>query len=251
MQAGRPIRMWRGWRTDLSVATVVGIFLGVVGPFGSYHNGPAWIRVLYWLASVWLGTAVFGTMVRVILGRRLAIVPTGLAVLAGVVILALPFALGVSFAAPTVWPYLSDFTLWDWYRQVLVITTPLSLGYALIDRVRDREAASPPLSPSEGLLGAPPAEVLCLQMEDHYVRVHTAGGSRLVLATLAQAIAALKGASGLQVHRSWWVAEKAVARAVADGRNLRLELVNGLTAPVARSSVAAVRAAGWLDGKGP
>ncbi|CAN7580620.1 LytTR family transcriptional regulator DNA-binding domain-containing protein [Phenylobacterium sp. LjRoot225] len=87
-------------------------------------------------------------------------------------------------------------------------------------------------------------------MEDHYVRVHTAGGSRLVLATFAQAIAAMGRTPGLRVHRSWWVADKAVDRAEAEGRNLRLILTNGVSAPVARSSVAAVREAGWLQRPG-
>jgi DNA-binding LytR/AlgR family response regulator len=86
-------------------------------------------------------------------------------------------------------------------------------------------------------------------MEDHYVRVHTASGSHLVLATFGQAQAALEGAPGLRVHRSWWVADRAVAAAERDGRNLRLVLANGLTAPVARSSVAEVRAKGWLNGE--
>src|SRR5262249_30412574 len=102
----------------------------------------------------------------------------------------------------------------------------------------------------DDLLGCAPSEVLCLSMEDHYVRVHTAGGSRLVLATLAPAITALNGAPGQPNQRSLWAAEKAVAGAAAHGRNLRLTLVTGLTAPVARSSVAAVRAAGWLDAAG-
>jgi DNA-binding LytR/AlgR family response regulator len=88
-------------------------------------------------------------------------------------------------------------------------------------------------------------------MEDHYVRVHTADGSRLVLATLNQAMTAIGNADGLQVHRSWWVARKAVVRAVSEGRNLRLQLVNGLTAPVARSAVAMVREAGWLAKENP
>lgn len=243
----RPIRLWRGWRADLGAATAAGVFLGLVGPFGSYLNGPLWIRVLYWLGSVWTGTLVFGAPVRFILARRMAPLPTGLAILAAAALLALPFAALVAVAAPAVWPNLKSFTIWDWYRQVIVIATPLALGYALLARIREREAAPPPLPPADGLLGAPPEQVLCLQMEDHYVRVHTASGSRLVLATLAQAVAALKGAAGLQTHRSWWVAEKAVVRAIADGRNVRLELVNGITAPVARSSVAAVRAAGWLE----
>jgi DNA-binding LytR/AlgR family response regulator len=73
----------------------------------------------------------------------------------------------------------------------------------------------------------------------------------LVLATLNQAMTALGNADGLQVHRSWWVARKAVARAVTEGRNLRLKLVNGITAPVARSAVAVVREAGWLTNENP
>jgi hypothetical protein len=40
-------------------------------------------------------------------------------------------------------------------------------------------------------------------------------------------------------------------RAVAEGRNLRLQLVNGISAPVARSAVAMVREAGWLTNESP
>ena len=70
----------------------------------------------------------------------------------------------------------------------------------------------------------------------------------LPLDVIGQAIAAMDGAEGLQVHRSWWVARRAVARSVAHGRNLRLVLVNGVVAPVARTAVAGVRAAGWIGG---
>jgi hypothetical protein len=42
-----------------------------------------------------------------------------------------------------------------------------------------------------------------------------------------------------------------VVRAVTEGRNLRLQLVNGITAPVARSAVAMVREAGWLTNENP
>jgi DNA-binding LytR/AlgR family response regulator len=82
------------------------------------------------------------------------------------------------------------------------------------------------------------------------VRVHTLTGSRLVLMTLSQAMAIMEKADGLQVHRSWWIARKAVVRTVAHGRNLRLELVNGVVAPVSRSAVAVVRAAGWMSDDG-
>jgi DNA-binding LytR/AlgR family response regulator len=112
-------------------------------------------------------------------------------------------------------------------------------------RLAEEAGDAPPNS--FGLLGAAPATVLCLQMEDHYVRVHTSTSSRLVLMTLSQAMAIVEKADGLQVHRSWWIARKAVVRTVAHGRNLRLELVNGAMAPVSRSAVAAVRAAGWIS----
>jgi DNA-binding LytR/AlgR family response regulator len=89
-------------------------------------------------------------------------------------------------------------------------------------------------------------DLLCLQMEDHYVRAHTARGSDLILTPLKDAIAELGATDGLQVHRSWWVARAAVAEPVTSGRNLSLRLSNGLEVPVSRASVAKLRAAGWL-----
>ena len=72
-----------------------------------------------------------------------------------------------------------------------------------------------------------------------------------MLGTFNQAMEALGNADGLQVHRSWWVARKAVVRAIIECRNPRLQLVNGITAPVARSAVATVREAGWLTNENP
>jgi DNA-binding LytR/AlgR family response regulator len=83
-------------------------------------------------------------------------------------------------------------------------------------------------------------------MEDHYVRAHTDRGSELVLLPLKAALAELE-VEGLQVHRSWWVARGAVTGAIQDGRNLRLQLLNGLEAPVSRASIATLRQAGWLE----
>jgi hypothetical protein len=64
----------------------------------------------------------------------------------------------------------------------------------------------------------------------------------------AQAIAGLKDIEGVQTHRSWWVARAAITGVVEDGRNLRLQLVGGLEAPVSRSRVGLLRQAGWLAG---
>ena len=35
----------REWAKDLTIATVIGVFLGVIGPFGSYNGGSLELRV--------------------------------------------------------------------------------------------------------------------------------------------------------------------------------------------------------------
>ena len=56
------------------------------------------------------------------------------------------------------------------------------------------------------------------------------------------------GREGPQVHRAWWVARDAVTEVIRDGRNLRLKLLNGLEVPVARRSVARLKALGLEPG---
>lgn len=84
--------------------------------------------------------------------------------------------------------------------------------------------------------------VVCLQMEDHYVRVHTTRGSGLVLMRLSDAIGELQATSGLQIHRSWWVAEEAVRGVDQSSRAVRVHLSNGVIAPVSRPYVQALLA---------
>ncbi len=72
-------------------------------------------------------------------------------------------------------------------------------GYELLERY-SQAAKTASASPE------PPAkfgrDVICLQMEDHYVRAHSSGGSALHLMTLSDAMARTTR-PGLQVHRSW------------------------------------------------
>ena len=83
-------------------------------------------------------------------------------------------------------------------------------------------------------------------MEDHYVRVHTALGSELVLMRLRDAMAHVAEIEGRQTHRSWWVARGAVEDVVREGRNIRLVLARGIEAPVSRAQVSELKEAGWL-----
>ena len=86
-------------------------------------------------------------------------------------------------------------------------------------------------------------------MEDHYVRVFTDVGESLILLRLSDAMAEVRDVPGLQIHCSHWVAAHAVERTerLSDGR-LRVHLVNGLTLPVSRTFVRAVRRPDWARG---
>lgn len=232
----------------LAGAAAIGLFLGLMGPFGSYLSGPPWQRVVYWIATVSLGAVAFALPARAILHRGMGRRRTWVWLAALVLAVSLPFAALIGLIASAVWPHLASRGLLEWYGQVLAVSAPLMIGQALLSSRRPASVKSPdqPAAPTN-LLGANPSEVLCLRMEDHYVRVYTRSGSRLVLATLGQAISAIAPREGLRVHRSWWVARDGVDQVMVEGRNLRLRLTNGVEAPVARSGIASLRSAGWLD----
>ena len=39
----------REWATDLAIMTALGVFLGVIGPFGSFYGGAGRARIGYWV----------------------------------------------------------------------------------------------------------------------------------------------------------------------------------------------------------
>ena len=115
-------------------------------------------------------------------------------------------------------------------------------------------AASPdtPPLPQAGLLSRVPTalgrDIVALQAEDHYVRVHTRLGSALVLGSLSDAIddAGRSGLAGQRTHRSWWVASAGVESCVQRGRQVVLVLRNGLEAPVSVTYKQVAAASGLL-----
>lgn len=242
----------------------VGVVLGLIGPFGTYHMLPALPRLGYWLAVVsanWL-------LVDVVLRRLEAVAAArapmpGLTVpLAGSCLAAVP-ATGVVALANGLsgigWP--GNVALL--FGQVLVLVAAIALPvYAWQDQ-RDRLAARPapgatpqpaPPPPPSGdgpalfaarLTTRPAGRILCLQMQDHYLVVHQTGGSEIILCRMEDATRELAG-HGLRVHRSWWVAADAVAGVErAAGRTL-LRLTDGRRVPVGRSFRPRLKAEGWL-----
>ena len=220
-------------------STVVGLVLGLMGPFGNYQSAGLAERLVYWVGVLWLGLAVTTLCLwpaRGLAPRRATAAVVGLSIVSSTLMAALSWLIAVSL-----WPEIREISPVVWWLENLLIGVGTGLGFwfALL-RPPPRIVETTDIA-SSALI----ADALCLQMEDHYVRVHTEHGPKLVLMRLSDAINATRR-PGVQVHRSWWVALDSVAEVRKDGRNLRLRLTNGLEAPVSRSSIAAVRAAGLL-----
>lgn len=232
------------------LTTGVGFGLGLLAPFGSYLNAGLVWRLLYWGGSVWLGLLLFGGAWLVWRRHAARLTRARWPALAAMLIAA---SLGQTVVTRTValkiWPELQRYApSWAvWYLQGLVIAV-IGGGLWLVWR----RAVQAPLPVEGGPLERPARapslgkDVIALQMEDHYVRIHTRSGSRLAHMTLTEAIEAVGPIDGLKVHRSWWVARDAVARIEGTPRAMRLHLDGGLVAPVARGAVALLRQTGWL-----
>ena len=239
-----PVVRWVG------LAVAIGALLAILGPFGSYLNGGPVRLLAYWIGAMLLGLGLYGAAFRIVgiwttIGSR----TWWLALIGATLLASIPEALATRVAAFWLWPELArlDLSLPRWFAQTATIGVIAMAGVGFVLRrsapvSHDDPVSPPPVDPIATPLGG---EVLALQMEDHYVRVHRPAGSELILMPLSRAIEAVE-ADGLRTHRSWWVAAHAVATVEGDARSMRLRLSNGMVAPVARSAVTRLKAAGWI-----
>lgn len=237
------------------LASAGGLLLALLGPFGSYLNGPFYIRLLFWLTSCWIGLLLYGAIVHFLLMRWRASAVDWIALLLGILFASIPQAWVSRELALHIWPRLKDHfpSLALWYGQTVIIGllfVLIGVQWSLRRQHGKRSDVQPEEQSKRGeTLADPfsqPAAVIALQIEDHYVRVHRVDGSQIILMSLKQAIGNVNSIDGLQTHRSWWVARAAVTEVMGTPRNMRLRLSNGLEAPVARSAVIKLREAAWL-----
>jgi hypothetical protein len=231
-----------GWLRLLAFGAIAG---GVVGFLG-YLGGDLLICLFNWTGMMVIGAGLAGLIVPPIVRMlRARGIPALAALAVAILVAALPVSLAAAGFGRWAWPgEAGRMTFFDWYlKTALVEAMVVGLWLAAEARRRPASIAVPPSQPLAPLLGND--GITCLQMEDHYVRVHRPSGSRLELMPMADAIARY-GAAGIRTHRSWWVAVSAVRAVERDGRNLRLRLEGGLMVPVARNRVAAIRAAPQL-----
>ena len=132
----------------------------------------------------------------------------------------------------------------------IVINTPWILGLRLIN---ETNAGSDDVKPSNSKIvdSRPPfadlvsdriwADLLYLKAELQYIKVVTSKGQELILYSLREAINELPQSSGIQVHRSYWVACSAIESFRSKGRQGELVLVDGAIVPVSRAKTSRVK----------
>lgn len=77
-------------------------------------------------------------------------------------------------------------------------------------------------------------DIRVVEAQEHYVRVQTTDGAGLALCRFRDALRELRQLRGMQVHRSYWVAEDVVASVRKSRGGMRLVLDNGQEIPVSR-----------------
>lgn len=249
-------RLRWGRSKPLLAAIPVGLLLGFAGPFGSYPAFPTATRYAFWLGLTVAGVLAAAGAGAVPLPPKLRRGATRVVVVA--LLSALPMTFVVAWTLslvqsgrvftpaqlPALFAAVAAVQLLIVYA--ITIATPAGGSAATADPAPDHRASAIDAAFPSALLNRLPPEIgsgiIALETEDHYLRVHTADGSALLLMRMADAVALIDAQLGAQVHRRWWVAEAAVTGLRSEGQKLSLCLVDGRLVPVGRTFAAAVRA---------
>ncbi|HVH49856.1 MAG TPA: LytTR family DNA-binding domain-containing protein [Sphingomicrobium sp.] len=239
-----------GWKRHVLAAIGLGLLLAFLGPYGSGSvMGPAG-RTLYWVGLVSAGYLLALAGFRLIGDRPGSVVSRAITV---ALLSALPLMFVVSWALIQVRPdrVISVFNLPMLFVAVLAIQSIIVTIAASIDALGVAGAA-----PSDGadearqsvsgrLARSLRGDLVALEAEDHYVRLHHPSGSTLILHRFSDALAEVDPRAGLQVHRGWWVANGAVAGTFLRGGKRWLKLNNDLEIPVSRTYLRRVIEQNW------
>lgn len=256
-----------GWRailperflTDLGVMALFGVFFAAIGPFDTIDQTPVQ-RVIYWMITMLLGLLVIRS-VEAALKRIAPIENRALRIIVVAALCTPPQTAVVFLVGWQVVRYRSDLNFYVYLLFpvfIIALAAVSALELARWTRARGdrptREAGAAIKTSSaapEAIarhLPAPlrTAELIALQAEDHYVRVHTSAGSDLVLMRFSDAVAAADDAlRGFRLHRSWWASEASLEAVSYKRGSGQARLQGGITAPVSRTYYPALKEAGW------
>lgn len=225
----------------------VGVLLGLSGPFQTFEQLSLLPRLLYWVAVVF-ATYAAGAFVNAYLhfkgGRRLETLSARLPVMglatgcSVMIVLVIINTMTFGWIYPTLGVFVTSFAF------VLMIST-IVVGLLMLLTPLPEAAETAPC-----LLDRLPLEkrgaLVSLCVQDHYVEVTTTKGTEILLMRLSDAIKEAGNITGLQVHRSHWVATDQVSKVRRTGDRAILTLHTGAEIPASRSYIPALRDAGLL-----
>jgi hypothetical protein len=251
---------------DLLIVAAVGLFIGFLAPFGM-DELPVLVSLSYWLVTCTCGYFIYTPMIR--LGHRYLAKVVKLAWIR-VALSTLIASMIMSVAVPLIsWLFFSiEIELAEEFFQVfpkaIVIGGVMTFFSLVQGYIRQQKSqleqskkvieehqqhtdadADTHLQYDQFMQLLPidkRGQLICLEMSDHYLKVHTDRGHHMLLMRLKDALLKLDGFAGMQTHRSWWVATEAIVSVNKDNRKMSLTLANGIEVPVSRTFVDAVKA---------
>ena len=239
----------RDLRADLTnrnaiVAMVgVGMVLGMSGPFDTMALLSFGPRVVYWTIVVVL-TFVVGSFISTIGNILLHGKPLWMNVVFNAFTVGLSVTVVLIILNSIAFGFLPETRndLLTHWMYVTAISAVIETGSKL---VRPPETVKhPPLL--DRLPYAKRGALIALSAQDHYVGVHTARGTEMLLMRMSDAIKEAGPTVGLQIHRSHWVAMDQIANVRRINDRAEVVLSTGETRPISRGYMAAVRDAGLL-----
>jgi hypothetical protein len=246
--AMREWRQWGRWRGLVS-AIAIGLLLGVTGPFGSQTVLDPAVKYAFWMAIALAGFGAAAAAGR-LLFSVVADKNTAVRILAVAAASAVPMTFFVAWAMGVVRPgrMFSPVQMLGLFPYVALVQALIAWFTFPHKQAWEAEPAEQPTAapvyPPEFVAKLPAAmrrDIIALEAEDHYVRVHTLHGSALILMRLTDAAALIDPRLGLRVHRSWWVAKDGVLALETTAGRAIARLVDDKAVPISRAYLPAAR----------
>lgn len=223
---------------------ILGVALGLAGPYGTYGSVPLLSRLGFWVPILLVLWALWESLMALARG----LFPQSLGARAMMALLMPVFAIFGSLFATAFSAMvfglngLSYLEAWagsfaNWLLFSFLIILPLAVITDALSRLEQRKGG-------ENLLGffssklpekLQGSALIALQSEGHYLRVYTSAGSGLVLMTMEDAMSALSAFPGIRTHRSWWIAADQICPDFSlDASAKSLPSATGLEVPISR-----------------
>ena len=242
---------------DLGVMALAGLFFALVAPFETSDQALP-LRLVYWIGVMVAGGGLLAGVERILV-RVLPRLSLWRRILTTAALITAPQTGIVIAAEILVFDHTPSPLLFLRLLPAVFIISLAAFSVMLLTRTALSRPSEGPVSDTRPEEAEPDllaqrlpaqlrgAEILALQAEDHYVRIHTDAGSHLVLMRFADAIALAQTArAGHRLHRSWWAAPNAITAIKFTRGSGQAELKGGLSAPVSRTYYPALKEAGWF-----